>query len=137
MTIDPEAIASNFYAVLERAWNDADGAAFAAHFVEQPSFVDIRGVAHEGGRAELAAGHQAIFATIYKGSVNSIELEFARFLSDDIILARGRRHAQRPIGPLAGVNHSVNTSVLVRHDDGDWRAAVSFHNTLVNSLVSS
>ena len=136
MTIDPEAIASNFYAVLERAWNDADGAAFAAPFVEQPSFVDIRGVAHDGGRAELAAGHQAIFASIYKGSVNSIELEFARLLSDDIILARGRATLNAPTGPLAGVIHSVNTSVLVRHDDGDWRA-VSFHNTLVNSLVSS
>ena len=136
MTIDPEAIASNFYAVLERAWNDADGAAFAAPFVDQPSFVDIRGVAHDGGRAELAAGHQAIFASIYKGSVNSIELEFARLLSDDIILARGRATLDAPTGPLAGVIHSVNTSVLVRHDDGDWRA-VSFHNTLVNSLVSS
>ena len=68
--------------------------------------------------------------------MNSIELEFARLLSDDIILARGRATLNAPTGPLAGVIHSVNTSVLVRHDDGDWRA-VSFHNTLVNSLVSS
>jgi uncharacterized protein (TIGR02246 family) len=133
MTIDPDAIARDFYATLEKAWNAADGAAFAAPFAEQASFVDIRGVAHDEGKAALAAGHQAIFDSIYKGSVNAIELEFARLLSDDVILARGRARLDAPTGPLAGVNHSVNTSVLVRRD-GDW-VAVSFHNTLVNSLV--
>jgi hypothetical protein len=34
-----------------------------------------------------------------------------------------------PAGPLAGVIHAVNTTVLVR-SDGEW-LATSFHNTVV------
>jgi uncharacterized protein (TIGR02246 family) len=130
MTTDPTAVASAFYATLEKAWNDADGAAFGAPFTEDSSFVDIRGVIHDGGPKVLGAGHQAIFDSIYKGSVVHIELDKARLLTDDIIVGRARSTLDVPAGPLAGVIHAVNTIVLVRSDD-EW-LATSFHNTVVN-----
>jgi uncharacterized protein (TIGR02246 family) len=130
MPTDATAVAREFYATLEKAWNDADGAAFAAPFTDDASFVDIRGVIHDGGPAELSAGHQAIFDSIYKGSVVRIKLDGARAVGDDVILARSRSTLDVPAGPLAGVILAVNSIVLVRADDEEWRAA-SFHNTPV------
>ena len=93
------------------------------------TFVDIRGVAHDGGPAVIGDDHQGIFDSIYKGSSVRYVLETARSLSEDVILARGRATLDAPIGPMAGVHEAVNSIVLVRTDD-DWRA-VCFHNTLV------
>ena len=53
---------------LESAWNAGDGAAFGEPFTDDAVFVDIRGARHYGGRAAIAAGHQAIFDSIYRGS---------------------------------------------------------------------
>ena len=68
---------------------------FGSAFAAGASFVDIRGVAHDGS-AEIGAGHQGIFDTIYKGSVVHIEMETARMLTDDIVLARGSLDAGGP-----------------------------------------
>ena len=129
-TTNPDTIASAFYSMLERAWNEADGAAFGAAFGADATFVDIRGVTHDGA-AVIEAGHQAIFDSIYKDSTVHYILETARALNDDIILARGRATLDVPTGPMAGVHEAVNTIVLVRSDD-DWRGA-AFHNTLVTA----
>ena len=130
MTSDPQAVAGAFYATLQQAWNEADGAAFGAAFDPDASFVDIRGVAHDGAAA-IAGGHQAIFNSIYKGSVVRYDLVSAQAVSDDVIVARGHGTLDAPGGPMAGVHHAVNTIVLVR-SNGDWRGA-AFHNTLVTA----
>ncbi len=129
MTTDATAVATDFYAAIEAAWNNADGPAFGAAFGDDLWFVDIRGVAHDGGPAGLGAAHQGIFDSIYKGSVIRYETEAARPLSDDLIMARGRATLDTPGGPMAGVHHALNTVLLAR-DNGAWRA-VMFHNTLV------
>jgi uncharacterized protein (TIGR02246 family) len=129
MDADVTAVARDFYATLEKAWNDADGPMFGSAFAAGASFVDIRGVAHEGS-AEIGAGHQGIFDTIYKGSVVHIEVETATTLTDDVILARGRSTLEVPSGPMAGTIRARNSSVLVR-TEGAWQA-VSFHNTVVS-----
>jgi uncharacterized protein (TIGR02246 family) len=54
---------------LEAAWNAMDGVAFAAPFASDADFVTIRGE-HFRGRPAIAAGHAAIFRTIYAGSTN-------------------------------------------------------------------
>jgi uncharacterized protein (TIGR02246 family) len=131
MTTDATSIASTWYAAIEKAWNAADGAAFAAEFVDDLLFVDIRGVRHDGSRAGLAAGHQGIFDSIYKGSVIAYELETARVLTDGVILARSQATLDSPAGPMAGIHLARNTVVLVRDQD-EWRA-VAFHNTLVTA----
>ena len=113
---------------LEEAWNAADGAAFAAPFTEDADFVAIRGD-HHRTRDAIAAGHQAIFDTIYRGSRLQYSLTHARRLTDDVILVHASQTMDAPSGPLAGAHSATATLVLVRATDG-WRIA-AFHNTLV------
>ena len=129
MTIDAHTVASDFYAAIEQAWNDADGPGFGAVFGADTNFVDIRGVRHEGGPEEIGASHQGIFDSIYKGSVIRYDVETSRHLGDDVVVANARATLNAPAGPLAGTSHAVSTVVLAR-EGGAWRA-VAFHNTLV------
>ena len=127
MTTDQ--IARDVLARLESAWNAGDGTAFGAPYQPDASFVTIRGeVAH--GPA-IGAGNAAIFATIYAGSTNRMELLEAQRLSDDVIVATSRNTLEAPHGPLAGVHAAMSTSVLVRTGD-EWRIAAT-HNTLVDA----
>lgn len=123
-----EGVADELIGRLERAWNEADGRAFGEPFSADADFVDIRGEHHRGQEA-IAAGHQAIFDSIYEGSSTDYELIQARELSEDVILAHATGVLRVPSGPLAGEHNAVQSLVLVRGGDG-WRIA-GFHNTLV------
>ena len=128
MSTDPRTVAGDFYARIEKAWNAADGATFAEPFAADASFVDIRGEAHDGA-SDIAAGHQAIFDSIYRGSTVRYDLDLARAVSDAVVLTRARATLTVPGGPLAGMHRSLLTTILQRTDTG-W-TAVAFHNTLV------
>jgi uncharacterized protein (TIGR02246 family) len=121
-------VAAEIIGRLERAWNGADGAAFGEPFAADADFVDIRGV-HHRGREAIAAGHQAIFDSIYEDSTVEYELTGARELSDGVVLAHATGAMRVPSGPLAGEHGAVQSLVLVRGDEG-WEIA-AFHNTLV------
>ncbi|HEX6372824.1 MAG TPA: SgcJ/EcaC family oxidoreductase [Longimicrobium sp.] len=118
---------------LEEAWNAADGAAFAAPFTDDADFVAIRGD-HHRTREAIAAGHQAIFDTIYRGSTIHYSLTHARPLTDDVILVHASQTMDAPSGPLAGAHGATATLVLVRAPDG-WKVT-AFHNTLVQGQPS-
>ncbi|HLL62772.1 MAG TPA: SgcJ/EcaC family oxidoreductase [Propionibacteriaceae bacterium] len=128
MTTDPHTVASDFYGKIEKAWNAADGAAFAEPFAADASFVDIRGQAHDG-TAAIGGGHQGIFATVYRGSTVQYDLDTARNITGSVVLTRARATLTVPGGPLAGTHHSLLTAVL--QETGDGWLAVAFHNTLV------
>jgi uncharacterized protein (TIGR02246 family) len=115
---------------LEDAWNAGDGGAYGAHYQDTASFVNIHGDRSRGAEA-ITAGHSYIFATIYAGSTNRIELVDAHRLSDDVIVSTSRNTLDVPHGPLAGVHQAMSTTVLVR-DGEEWRIAVT-HNTLVGA----
>lgn len=134
MNSDPVAVARDLFAALEEAWNSADGQAFAQPFSDSADFVDIRGVRHRGGRTEVAAGHQAIFDTIYRGSTIRYEVTSARVVGADCILAAIDATLSAPSGPLAGTNQSVITA-LIAGDDAGWHIE-SFHNTLVSTQAA-
>jgi uncharacterized protein (TIGR02246 family) len=123
-----EGVAAELVGRLERAWNEADGQAFGQPFTPDADFVDIRGEHHRGQEA-IAAGHQAIFDSIYKGSSTDYELTGARELSSDVILAHATAVLRAPSGPLAGEHSSVLSLALVRGGNG-WKIA-GLHNTLV------
>jgi uncharacterized protein (TIGR02246 family) len=123
-----EGVAAELVGRLERAWNEADGQAFGQPFTPDADFVDIRGEHHRGQEA-IAAGHQAIFDSIYKGSSTDYELTGARELSSDVILAHATAVLRAPSGPLAGEHTSVLSLALVRGGNG-WKIA-GLHNTLV------
>src|SRR6478735_1674971 len=124
-----EQIAREVLARLEQAWNAGDGNAFGAPYRDNASFVTIRGELAHG--AEIGAGHEQIFATIYAGSTNHMELLEAQRVSDDVIVATSRNTLEAPHGPLAGVHAAMSTSVLVR-TEGEWRIAAT-ENTLVGA----
>lgn len=128
MAANAENVANELIDRLEQAWNDADGRAFGEPFTADADFVDIRGEYHRGQEA-IAAGHQAIFDSIYKGSSANYKLMQARELSGDTILAHTTGVLRAPSGPLAGEHSSVQSLVLVREGE-EWKIA-GFHNTLV------
>ena len=130
MAAEAENVANELSSRLERAWNEADGRAFGEPFTAAADFVDIRGEYHRGQEA-IAAGHQAIFDSIYKGSTNKYELIQARKLSDDVIMAHTTGVLRVPSGPLAGEHRAVQSWVFIREGE-EWKVA-GFHNTLVAS----
>jgi uncharacterized protein (TIGR02246 family) len=128
MDFQNERVVSDVVSDLVKAWNAADGAAFARHFAEDADFVNIRGE-HFQTREAIAMGHQRIFDTIYKGSVVQYQLTGVRAIAPGVLLAHVKSLLRAPTGPLAGEHRSLFTAVLVQ-DQQDWRIA-AFHNTLV------
>jgi uncharacterized protein (TIGR02246 family) len=112
---------------LEAAWNAMDGSAFAAPFAAEADFVTIRGE-HFRGQAAIAAGHAAIFRTIYAGSTNHCTVEGARLLGPGVALVRVHSMLDAPQGPLAG-RHGARFSLVLTKEGGGWEIA-ALHNTL-------
>ena len=128
MNSESERIVSDLVGELEEAWNAADGAGFARPFAEDADFVNIRGE-HLRTREVIAKGHQAIFNTIYAGSVVRYQVTEVRSIAPAVLLAHVKATLKAPTGPLAGEHSSLFTLVLVQ-DRTAWRIA-AFHNTLV------
>ena len=125
---DNDAIAREILQKLENAWNEGSGAKFAAPFTADADFVDIRGDRHRGAEP-IAAGHDAVLQSIYRGSHVRYTLAQARSLGNDVILVHSTGDLDAPTGPLAGKSRAVQSLVLVREGDA-WKIA-SFHNTLM------
>ena len=130
--MSPELIAADRGALekivgqLEAAWNAMDGAAFAAPFADDADFVNIRGE-HHRGKPAIAAGHTAIFKSIYAGSSVALTCEAARLLGPDVALVRVHSILNAPQGPLKGRHGARFSMVLTRMGSG-WEIA-AFHNT--------
>lgn len=127
-TLDPKTIAATQLELLERAWNEADGAAFGRVFSADTDFVDIRGTHHRGDVA-VAEGHQALFDSIYAGSTIRYRLMAARAVAPQCIIAVAGATLEVPSGPVQGVSSSCLTAALTEHD-GCW-SVVAFQNTIV------
>lgn len=112
---------------LEAAWNAMDGSAFAASFADDADFVTIRGE-HFRGRPAIAAGHAAIFRTIYAGSTNQLTIESARLLRPEVALVHVHSLLDTPLGPLAG-RHRARFSLVLTKEPAGWEIA-ALHNTL-------
>jgi uncharacterized protein (TIGR02246 family) len=112
---------------LEAAWNAMDGSAFGAPFAADADFVNIRGE-HLRGQAAIAAGHAAIFRTIYAGSTNHFTIERARLLRPEVALVRVHSVLDAPQGPLAG-RHGARFSLVLTKERNGWEIA-ALHNTL-------
>lgn len=130
-TTEPTTVALEVLGRLEAAWNNADGAAFGASYAPRASFVTVRGE-HIVGSAAIGAGHDAIFHSIYAGSVNQMELVCARKVADGLVLAVSLHTLDCPTGPLAGRHQAMSTSLIARSaGEGAGWVVVSTQNTLV------
>jgi len=127
-TVDAIAIATSRLEQLERAWNQADGAAFGAAFSADTDFVDIRG-GHHRGVAAVAHGHQALFDSLYAGSTIRYELESARVAAPGCVIGVATATLDNPSGPMQGIKRSRLT-VAITEQDGNW-SLTALHNTLV------
>ena len=128
MTTSPTLVATTVLTQLTEAWNAADGARYGAAFAEDAHFVTVRGE-HARGAQAIAAGHQGIFNSIYRGSTVKIELDDARQVSPGVVLAVASSTLDVPAGPLQGRHTSRMTLVITQLEDR-WLVA-ALHNTLV------
>ena len=90
-------------------------------------FVTIRGERFRG-RPAIAAGHAAIFRTIYAGSTTQLTVEAARLVRPEVALVHVHSLMDAPQGPLAG-RHGARFSMVLTKEAGGWEIA-AFHNTL-------
>jgi uncharacterized protein (TIGR02246 family) len=87
------------------AWNRGDGAGYASAFADDADFTSVR-LDRPHSRAEIAAGHDAIFATIYKGTRLRAEVDRIRFVRPDVVVLDVEHHLTDaagmtfPPGPL-------------------------------------
>ncbi|WP_378742707.1 SgcJ/EcaC family oxidoreductase [Nocardia brasiliensis] len=113
---------------LEQGWHSGDGAAFAAPFAEDVTFIDVLGRVQQG-RSVVANEHQKLFDTIYRGSKWRIRVEKTRNLSDRVVVLNTISELFVPDGPRAGTTANIQTVVLV---DGE---IAYFHNTIRTQLA--
>jgi len=113
---------------MEAAWNESDAVQFARYFAEDADFVNVYGM-YGKGREAIAKAHEAIFRTVYAGSVVAYTVRSIRLLSPDVALAHIDAQLFVPQGPLTGQLKSLPSMVLTRERDA-WKIA-SFHNTFV------
>ncbi|MBV9736941.1 MAG: SgcJ/EcaC family oxidoreductase [Candidatus Eremiobacteraeota bacterium] len=113
---------------MESAWNNGDSAAFAAAFAEDADFVNVYGL-HARGRDAIAAGHQFIFMTVYKGSQVEYRIDSMRELVPGVTLVHVSAKLNVPEGPMAGKHAALWSGVAMSTSDG-WKFA-AFQNTFV------
>jgi uncharacterized protein (TIGR02246 family) len=113
---------------LQEGWNAGSGKIFAEPFAEDADYVIING-GRIKGRNAIEAGHQRIFATIYKNSHISSSVQSVRFLSDAIAIAHIEWHLKHFEGAVAREGKAMN-SIVVAKENGKW-SIVAFQNTPV------
>ena len=128
MTTSPTVVAADVLAQLQDGWNAADGARYGAAFADESDFVTVRGE-HVRGARGIAAGHQQIFDSIYRGSTVRLDLDTAQQVAPGVVVAVATSTLDAPSGPLQGRHSSRMTLTIADGEDG-WRVA-ALHNTLV------
>ncbi|MEU8107361.1 SgcJ/EcaC family oxidoreductase [Nonomuraea muscovyensis] len=132
MTQPAEKAVRELFADLRDAWDRGDGDAYGACFTEDATYTTFVGTVYHG-RADIAAGHQALFGAFLKGTRMYEQIDEIRFLGPDaaVVVGRGEVAKKRPreLG-------KVQTYTLVREADGRWRIA-AFHNTKRRSLMEA
>ncbi|SDD68224.1 SgcJ/EcaC family oxidoreductase [Glycomyces harbinensis] len=129
--MDTEHIAARIAATVE-AWAAGDGAAYAANFTADATYVTFVGTLYRG-RDEIARAHQALFDKFLKGSVLVDDIADVRFLGADAAVVTSRGDVAKHGGRPAKLS-KVQTYTLVREADGEWRIA-AFHNTKRKALM--
>lgn len=130
MTTDEHAI-QEILKRLEAAWNASDSQAFAAHFAEDASFIQIYGGQLDGRRA-IEASHRHIFDTVYKGSHASFALRGIRMVRPDVAIVFSQAHLTYREGQEAREMETRPTFIVVKEQE-TWQA-VAFQNTRISEV---
>ncbi|MBS1517803.1 MAG: SgcJ/EcaC family oxidoreductase [Bacteroidetes bacterium] len=125
--MDNYKITEEIFKKIEDSWNNGSGEGFGSLFTEDADFVDIRGDLHKS-RTEISKGHEAILNSIYKGSKVNYKIERVKEISDGVLLAHVSAELNAPSGPLAGINNSLISALILKQ--GSDYLITAFHNTL-------
>jgi uncharacterized protein (TIGR02246 family) len=109
------------------AWNRGDGAGYASVFADDADFTSIR-LDRAHSRDEIAAGHEHIFSTIYRGTRLEAEVEQIRFVRPDVAVANVDSRLLGPDGEPFGPGHA-HAQAVVAKDAGRWQI-VAFQNMI-------
>jgi uncharacterized protein (TIGR02246 family) len=117
---------------LADSWARGDGDAYGAHFTEDATYVTFVGTLYQS-RQDIAAGHNALFATFLKGTRLAHEVLDVRFLGQDVAVLTTRGDTYKGTQPKKLTK--VQTYTMVR--DGERWLVAAFHNTQHKSLMES
>ncbi|MEO6329078.1 MAG: SgcJ/EcaC family oxidoreductase [Ginsengibacter sp.] len=113
---------------LQDGWNKKDGNLFASRFADDCDYVVVNGMLLKS-KNTVAQGHQNIFNTFYNETSLDLNLQDARYLSDDIVIAHvtGRRY-----GNVGGKYEDIKAMITLtlQKKNGEWSIA-AFQNTEV------
>lgn len=123
-----ERLLRDIVAQLEASWNNGDSVAWSRLFADDADFIHILG-GHFYGREAIEQGHRLIFDTVYKGSVNNLQVEKIRFVGSDaaIVFAFGTLKVNNPAMPA---HLYARPTLIAQRRAGQWEI-VTFQNTLV------
>lgn len=116
---------------LVEAWRLHDADAYGAHFTEDATYTTFAGTRYTG-RADIVESHRILFATFVKGTWLAHEIAAIRFHGPGTAVVTGRGDTCK--GKRAKKLRKVQTYLLVRESDGQWRIA-AFHNTRKRPLM--
>jgi uncharacterized protein (TIGR02246 family) len=119
---------------VEAAWARGDGAAYAAEFTADASYVTWVGTLYIG-RKDIARSHQVLFAKFLKGTRIFGRVERIRFLGPDAAVVTSRGDTYKGSKQPRKLT-KVQTYTVVREADGAWRVA-AFQNTKRHNVMEA
>lgn len=118
---------------LVEAWGRHDADAYGACFTADATYVTYVGTCYQG-RDEIAESHRTLWARFLAGTRLADEVRDVRFPAPGTAVVTGRGDTYK--GRRPGRLHKVQTYVLVREADGEWRIA-AFQNTRRRPLLEA
>lgn len=105
-------------------WAAGSGAEFAAVFSQDTEFVNVRGE-EQRGRDTVAAGHQALFDTRYRGTTLTADVRSIRFITEHAAVV----HVASTVHTADGRAIGTHAQAVVERRDGEWLIS-AFHNMI-------
>ncbi|MEV6316151.1 SgcJ/EcaC family oxidoreductase [Streptomyces sp. NPDC051776] len=125
LTADDEQQIHELWDAMARSWAAGDAASFAANFSETCDFTTVRGE-KPPGRDGIAAGHDRLFRTAYRGTVLRARVTGIRALRPDLATVNAESTIVGADGTPLVSTHAL--AVVERTaSTGGWRIT-AFHN---------
>ncbi|MET7620352.1 SgcJ/EcaC family oxidoreductase [Streptomyces sp. NPDC005408] len=122
------------WASMAEHWAKGDAGRFAANFAEDCDFTTVRGD-KPSGRVGIAAGHEALFRTVYRGSTLVARVRDIRYLRDDIATVNAESEITGADGTVLARTHALAV-VELDAGAGQW-SITAFHNMVPLSTTDT
>jgi len=130
---DARQVATELAACFADAWNRHDMDDLVSLFDEDASFVNVVGM-HMHGRDEIRQAHATVHAGTYRNSRIVVEVEDARELAPDVIVAHAHTELEGDERLPGEVRRSLLTLVIHRGKEG-WGVAAAQNTFLATPYL--